>query len=108
MSEPKANCPWCGCEPTTVEQGIAWGCGSYKKGIEPWQSQNCQLNVAEDEVERLQDDMRTAWGIIANAYGGDWAQASDEWKAAATRWRDEVWGRVASSVGDGRPEEATA
>ena len=61
MSEPKANCPWCGCEPTTVEQGIAWGCGSYKKGIEPWQSQNCQLNVAEAKIERswkLLNDIR--------------------------------------------------
>lgn len=32
-----------------------------------------------------------AWGIIANAYGGDWSQASPEWRKAAERWRDEVW-----------------
>jgi len=30
-----------------------------------------------------------AWGIIANAYGGDWSKASPEWREAAERWRDE-------------------
>jgi hypothetical protein len=29
-----------------------------------------------------------AWGIIANAHGGDWEKATPEWKAAAERWRD--------------------
>ena len=117
------NCPWCSCEPKKVGQGfIKWApegqferrCGSYKHGIEPWRSKNCELNVAETEVERLegeikrlQGDMETAWCIIANAYGGDWEQASAEWKAAAIRWR-EAWGRVASSVKGSRPEEALA
>ena len=34
-----------------------------------------------------------AWGLIANAHGGDWSKASDEWQAAATRWRD-AWTSV--------------
>lgn len=29
-----------------------------------------------------------AWGLIANAHGGDWSKASEKWRAAATRWRD--------------------
>lgn len=29
-----------------------------------------------------------AWGIIANAYGGDWSQATEMWREAAERWRD--------------------
>ncbi len=29
-----------------------------------------------------------AWGLIANAYGGDWTLASPEWREAAERWRD--------------------
>ena len=29
-----------------------------------------------------------AWGLIANAYGGDWDTASPEWRQAAVRWRD--------------------
>jgi hypothetical protein len=32
--------------------------------------------------------MEIAWGIIANAHGGDWEKATPEWKAAAERWRD--------------------
>ena len=37
------------------------------------------------------DGLELAWGLIANAYGGDWSQASPEWHTAAERWRDEVW-----------------
>jgi hypothetical protein len=33
------------------------------------------------------DDLETAWGIIANAYGGDWDSAPEEWRAAAMRFR---------------------
>lgn len=29
-----------------------------------------------------------AWGIIANASGGDWTKQSSIWKEAAARWRD--------------------
>ena len=29
-----------------------------------------------------------AWGIIANAYGGDWDLATPEWKEAAENWRN--------------------
>lgn len=32
-----------------------------------------------------------AWGIIANVSGGDWSQQSEEWRKAATRWRDELY-----------------
>lgn len=39
-------------------------------------------------MEDAADLLETAWGIIANAYGGDWGKATPEWKAAAVRWRD--------------------
>jgi len=32
-----------------------------------------------------------AWGLIANAFGGNWDEASKEWKKAAERWRDEYY-----------------
>jgi len=32
--------------------------------------------------------LETAWGIIANASGGNWALETPEWQAAAARWRD--------------------
>lgn len=38
---------------------------------------------------RLWDAVETAWGIIANASGGDWKRESDEWQQAADRFRDE-------------------
>lgn len=33
-------------------------------------------------------ELELAWGIIANAFGGDWSQASPEWREAAEKWRD--------------------
>ena len=30
-----------------------------------------------------------AWGLIANAYGGNWDNASDDWRGAAERWRNQ-------------------
>lgn len=48
-----------------------------------------------DSLIRERDELRLslelAWGLIANAYGGDWDLAPSEWKEAATRWRDEHW-----------------
>jgi hypothetical protein len=43
------------------------------------------------EVVRLMDSLELAWGIIANAHGGDWSEASPEWREAAERWRDMHW-----------------
>jgi hypothetical protein len=43
------------------------------------------------EVVRMAklDAIEDAWGIIANAYGGDWSKAPSEWREAAERWRDQ-------------------
>lgn len=38
-----------------------------------------------------------AWGVIANAHGGDWDKASPEWKEAAENWRDKY---VADIIGE--------
>ena len=52
---------------------------------------NVQEYVGEkDEVDRVSaahDLVEYAWGIIANAGGGDWRNESDEWQGAAIRWR---------------------
>ncbi len=34
------------------------------------------------------DLLELAWGIIANAGGGDWEKESKEWQDAAIKWRD--------------------
>ena len=44
-----------------------------------------------EEITRLMNGMELAWGIIANAYGGNWDKADPGWRDAATRWRDEHW-----------------
>ena len=35
------------------------------------------------------DMLDAAWGLIANASGGDWAKERAEWQLAASRWRDQ-------------------
>ena len=41
-------------------------------------------------INDLLESEEAAWGLIANAYGGNWELASkvSGWKAAAERWRD--------------------
>lgn len=51
------------------------------------------VSTEADEMEELLD---FAWGIIANAYSGDWDKASGQWKAAAEKWRDK-WARMSVS-----------
>ena len=38
----------------------------------------------------MRDDLEMAWVIIANAAGGNWDRETDDWHAAAVRWRDKV------------------
>jgi len=52
-----------------------------------------QLNAEkgeEIEEEEEKELLGLAWGLIANAYGGDWGDAPtiSGWKEAAERWRD--------------------
>ena len=46
--------------------------------------------VADDDTGHWpdRDMLGAAWGIIANAGGGNWLLESEEWRDAATRWRD--------------------
>lgn len=36
----------------------------------------------------MDDAVEGAWGLIANVSGGDWTKQSEEWQAAAKRWRN--------------------
>jgi hypothetical protein len=38
---------------------------------------------------RLAAELEMAWGIIANAGGGDWSKETPEWQEAAAKWRDD-------------------
>lgn len=46
----------------------------------------------QTDLERAE----TAWGIIANAGGGDWTKETKEWQEAAARWRDEYFATLAA------------
>lgn len=42
------------------------------------------------------DLLEWAWGIIANAGGGNWELESQGWREAAARWRDAYHGTQSS------------
>ena len=46
---------------------------------------------ATEDIMENTELLELAWGIIANAQGGDWEKATPEWKAAAERWRDRYY-----------------
>lgn len=52
-----------------------------RPGPAGWAVTNVRADAAELELE-------LAWGIIANASGGDWTRESKDWVGAAERWRD--------------------
>ena len=42
----------------------------------------------KDRITMSYDLVEYAWGIIANAGGGDWTTQTDDWQKAAAKWRD--------------------
>lgn len=55
------------------------------------------------DPEQLVDLLETAWGVIANACGGNWKFESKDWQAAAARFRDRY-----HAVLDARRSRATS
>lgn len=49
-----------------------------------------QNKTLAGQVSALVDHLEIAWGLIANASGGDWTHPSNhkDWRPAAERWRD--------------------
>ncbi len=62
------------------------------------------MRQAVAEVTRLRNSEAAAWGLIANAFGGDWRKAGEEWREAAYRWRDEYHKHL-PPPGDDKVEE---
>lgn len=83
---------------------------SYKqRKLTAWLAKD-RLSMAA-ELSRLRQSMDVAWGIIANAYGGNWEEASPVWKAAAEHWRDNhyrAYAELKSLERRGRAHEAGA
>lgn len=47
-----------------------------------------ERDALRGRVAAMLSDIEAAWGIIANAGGGDWLKESPEWVVAAMKWRD--------------------
>lgn len=47
-----------------------------------------ELEAREEEAKVALD---IAWGVIANASGGDWSKETKEWRECAAFWRDHHW-----------------
>lgn len=54
---------------------------------------------AEAGAAAMREALDLAWGLIANANGGDWTLATPEWRAAAERWRDECYSKKDTDAG---------
>lgn len=46
------------------------------------------------------DLLEAAWGIIANAHGGNWDDTPEDWREAAERWRDQYHERLDAALHD--------
>ena len=46
------------------------------------------VNEAAKEFRCLIDQLEAAWGIIANAGGGNWKTQTKPWQKAANKWRN--------------------
>ena len=44
------------------------------------------------KIEALEHKLDLAWGIIANAGGGNWKNETKEWQEAATKWSASHYG----------------
>lgn len=73
---------------TDVQSMASW----VLTGEDPWHNYYLSDRAGRntDGSNRWPDDsmLEAAWGIIANAWHGDWQQASPEWREAAENWRD--------------------
>jgi hypothetical protein len=47
-----------------------------------------QAELDRTRIEYLEGELESAWGLIANSYGGDWELANKDWRKAAVRWRE--------------------
>lgn len=102
------KCPICNQEVQPSDHSEQWGpefahlrCAiAFNAGSEV---QDAKL---QDRIRRLEDCIETAWGIIANVSGGNWAEQRPDWREATIRWRDEQFHPVRKSVAERKAKEA--
>lgn len=59
------------------------------------------IRMTRSEMEM---NLESAWGLIANAYGGDWNSAGKQWREAAEAWRELVLRRLPGWSATGKEE----
>lgn len=83
-------------EPMTNDRGRSYGVWDNRKS--GWLTTSDRYRFEDDAKELadrlnaeqpLMDLLEIAWGVIANAGGGDWNKESKDWRDAAAKWRDE-------------------
>ena len=70
--------------------------GGKMKTTEKWIADELHLTdhektILQSKLDGLWEAVELAWGLIANAGGGNWSKETPDWQEAAARWRDEHW-----------------
>jgi hypothetical protein len=64
----------------------------FPKGAGPYEEliflTRAELNALIAALRDDEEEMQAAWGLIANASGGNWHFQADGWVEAAENWRD--------------------
>ena len=60
----------------------------------------------KQRINRLEDCIETAWGIIANVSGGDWTRQKPQWQEAVVRWRDNDFHPIMKELSERKAKEA--
>lgn len=73
---------------TLLEQGRVDGSRAGHRDIAQLLRRIVGAHDSMDNTVANQEAVNLAWGLIANAYGGDWSAAHPGWADAAADWRD--------------------
>lgn len=77
--------------PTGVSEGIAQEL--WADSLIEWDSREQVARIINSALAKHRASashaLEIAWGIIANAGGGDWTKETPKWQEAAAKWRDE-------------------
>jgi hypothetical protein len=74
-------------ERDRLREELAWVKPDYATAMEV-------LNLTRQQLAEARDSEELAWGVIANAGGGDWKRETEEWQGATARWRDRYFARL--------------
>lgn len=75
-----------------VRDGKAWTTSNPESTPQP--TMTAEPSREPGLITKWMEIVESAWGIIANAGGGDWTKESADWREAAGKWRDEYHARL--------------